>query len=510
MISNTSSDTNEIKIQNPDIKTLEYAEQLGGSPRASTEGGCIHIAAPTSCGHRECLTDDELKAKRARHSLVRVSVLCFFFMCVELAGGYFSNSLAIMTDAAHLLSDLASFIISIVAIFISRKAPTSSYSFGFYRAEILGALISVMLIWLLTIFLITEAIERMKNPSSIDGKMMFIVASLGIIVNIAMGLVLMKSGHGHSHGGIPSSNHNHNDTTNTTVQYVKDTNNHNITITDDNDTKIIKTKDKLTTRIPSTDTLPLTEYSKKVNNTTHISPDNTTVITRLNRTENSPLLDDDINRSRILTNSNTINDNSNKGNTIVDTDMNEINDDNHGHNHSESSYFGDINTNVRAALIHIIGDAQQSAGVLIAASQIWWKPDWLIVDPICTLIFSVIVVFTTTRIFRDGIMVLMEGVPSHLNQNDILNELRSIPGVIRVHDLHIWSLSIGNPALSVHIIVDSVAKENILRISNAILSKRFNINHSTIQIESPNDTITCNTNAPRLCQRNTNYGDMNQ
>ena len=81
-------------------------------------------------------------------------------MVVEIAGGVIANSLAIMSDAAHLLSDLAGFLISLFAIMLARRPATSGLSFGFHRVEILGALVSILLIWILTGVLFIEAIER--------------------------------------------------------------------------------------------------------------------------------------------------------------------------------------------------------------------------------------------------------------------------------------------------------------------------------------------------------------
>ena len=128
------------------------ARQSPALSNADSEEGCPHHAATSSsdCGHDECRTEDEVKSLSARHTLIKVSIFCFAFMCAEIVGGYLANSLAIMTDAAHLLSDLASFLVSIMALVVSQKAPTSALSFGFHRAEILGAVVSVLIIWLLT------------------------------------------------------------------------------------------------------------------------------------------------------------------------------------------------------------------------------------------------------------------------------------------------------------------------------------------------------------------------
>lgn len=100
--------------------------------------------------------------------LFKVSILCIIFMLIELFGGLIAGSLAIMTDAAHLLSDASGFFISIGAIYVSKKKPTFIFNHGFHWAEILGAFGSITLIWFLTIWLIYEAIERVIHPEEIN------------------------------------------------------------------------------------------------------------------------------------------------------------------------------------------------------------------------------------------------------------------------------------------------------------------------------------------------------
>jgi zinc transporter 2 len=121
------------------------------------------------------------------------------FMIVEIIGGIMSGSLAILTDAAHLLSDLAGFAISIVALVIGARAPTNSLTFGYHRAETVGALASVILIWALTIWLIYEAILRIINPPDVEGKLMLIVAVLGLCANMIM-MWMLKDSTTSSHG----------------------------------------------------------------------------------------------------------------------------------------------------------------------------------------------------------------------------------------------------------------------------------------------------------------------
>lgn len=86
--------------------------------------------------------------------------ICFFFMITEVIGGIMSDSLAILTDAAHMLSDVGGFAISMFSIWIGQKKPSQSNSFGYHRAEVLGALASIMIIWAMVIWLALEATDR--------------------------------------------------------------------------------------------------------------------------------------------------------------------------------------------------------------------------------------------------------------------------------------------------------------------------------------------------------------
>lgn len=98
---------------------------------------------------------------KALNKLILVSIVCLIFMIGEFFGGFLANSLAILTDATHLLSDLTGFLISIFSIWIGRKRASITMSYGYHRAEVIGALASVILIWGLTLVLIYEAVIRL-------------------------------------------------------------------------------------------------------------------------------------------------------------------------------------------------------------------------------------------------------------------------------------------------------------------------------------------------------------
>ena len=138
--------------------------------------------------------DSEKQRRKNRVAMVKlftISVICFTFMCIEVVGGYFSGSIAIISDAAHMLSDLAGFLISFFAVILASYPGTLTYSYGFHRAEVLGAIISIIIIWVLLIFIFIEAVKRIINPDfEIDGFVMLVTACAALCFNIIMMLVL--------------------------------------------------------------------------------------------------------------------------------------------------------------------------------------------------------------------------------------------------------------------------------------------------------------------------------
>ena len=120
-------------------------------------------------------------------------------MSVEIVGGYLANSIAIMSDAAHLISDVIGIGFSVVGLIIAQRDATAKYSWGYHRAEVFGALLSIFSIWLITAFLIAEAIKRFKTQPEIVGKTMFTVAIICLIFNLIQ-MQILHSGGEHMHG----------------------------------------------------------------------------------------------------------------------------------------------------------------------------------------------------------------------------------------------------------------------------------------------------------------------
>jgi len=144
---------------------------------------------------------------------------------------------------------------------------------------------------------------------------------------------------------------------------------------------------------------------------------------------------------------------------------------------------GDLN--VRAAWIHMIGDAASCVGIIAGAVVIHYT-GWVRIDPILSIVIGVVIVWTAWDIFKDSLNILLEGLPKGLNLAEVTAGLREIRGVIDVHDLHIWSLGSEARALSCHVLIEDMPPSesgSILREVNHVLCDHFAINHTTIQFE---------------------------
>uniref|UniRef100_A0A672HK56 Probable proton-coupled zinc antiporter SLC30A3 n=1 Tax=Salarias fasciatus TaxID=181472 RepID=A0A672HK56_SALFA len=165
------------------------------------------------CHESESMSGAERDARRrARRKLLFACAVSLVFMTGEVIGGYAAHSLAIMTDAAHLLADFGSINISLFSLWISSRPRTQAMTFGWHRAEILGMLLSIASIWAVTAALVFSAAQRITDDDyEIDSGIMLITSGCAVGVNILMVLILHQSGtsHGHGHGFPTSQHHSH-------------------------------------------------------------------------------------------------------------------------------------------------------------------------------------------------------------------------------------------------------------------------------------------------------------
>ena len=334
-----------------------------------------------------------LENKVAMFKLKIISTVCCSFMIIEFICGYLAGSLAIMSDATHLLSDLAGFLISLFSLIVAMKPADRNFTFGYHRFEVLGALASILIIWGLTVWLLMAAIWRIKHPNPIVGFLMVCIAAGGLLFNIIMNRVLAYN--------------------------------------------------------PVVNSMDSGMGAIKKNSEDEIE---------INNLDNN-------------------NDNNLKESLL---DKNEIGQEELDHNLK-----ADDNPVIRAAYIHILGDMIQSAGVLIAALIIYFfqdtHPGVRIVDPICTFCFAIVVLCTTFPVSRDCFYVLLESTPRDLDIESLYNDLGAIEGVISVHDIHLWNISIGRPSIALHIICEN--PKDTLRIATQTC-KNYGIKPCTIQTET--------------------------
>ncbi len=120
----------------------------------------------------------------APRAVIRALWITLAFMAFEFLGGIYANSLALVSDAFHMLTDVGAMLLTLFALWLSKRPSTPQMSYGYHRAEILGALASGLLIWLISGILIYEAVERLQAPPEIHGKAVFIIASIGLAANL--------------------------------------------------------------------------------------------------------------------------------------------------------------------------------------------------------------------------------------------------------------------------------------------------------------------------------------
>jgi cobalt-zinc-cadmium efflux system protein len=144
----------------------------------------------------------------------------------------------------------------------------------------------------------------------------------------------------------------------------------------------------------------------------------------------------------------------------------------------------DSDLNIRAAFVHMLGDAVSSVGIIIAAIAIHFT-GFAVIDPIVSVLIGVLIVWSAWDIIQESLNVLLEGLPRGMQLNEVTSAMREIDGVIDVHDLHIWSLGSSAHALSCHVLIEDMPPSEskaILQRLNDVLC-RFDIRHSTVQFE---------------------------
>lgn len=143
---------------------------------------------------------------------------------------------------------------------------------------------------------------------------------------------------------------------------------------------------------------------------------------------------------------------------------------------------GDLN--VRAAFWHNLGDAWVSFGVIVTG-LIVGATGWMVVDPIISVGIAMVILGGAWSILRESAVILLEGVPSHLDAARIAQRLREVPGVVNIHDLHVWGLDAHLPSLTCHALIQpETDAQLVFRTVRRFIVREFGIKHMTIQVET--------------------------
>ncbi len=276
-------------------------------------------------------------------------LISLIIFVAELGGGWWTGSLALLSDSAHVLLDVLALLLSYVALRIAALPADDRHTFGWHRLEVLAALANSVTLLAVTAGIFYEAQERLHNPTPIRGGEMMGIAALGLVANLVV--------------------------------------------------------------------------------------------------------------ARLL------------------------------HDHH-----GDLNT--RSAFLHVLGDALASLGV-IAGGVVILLTGWYVVDLLVSVLICLILLAGSWRVLRDSLHILIEGTPEGVTVADVARAMGNVHGVVDVHDLHLWSICSGYPALSAHVLVcnaDGPATQAQLAELKHMLADRFHIHHTTIQFETRNcgqGTVAC-------------------
>jgi len=293
----------------------------------------------TSDHHTHSHGRDLISADQRRLKIVLVAVT--IYCATEFVGGYFTNSLALMTDAVHMLTDIAALALGLLTLWISTRPAKGGKTFGYLRAEILGAFLNGIFLWLLVAFIWIEAAHRLRIPSHVEALPVMGIAVVGLIVNIFSAWMTYDGGGEDGRRGMA----------------------------------------------------------------------------------------------------------------------------------------------VRAAFVHAVSDLIGVAGVFISGAVIYFT-GWSAADSIVSFIIGGLVLYGSWGLIREGIDILMESVPSHIDLDQLREDLLGVQGTAEVHDLHVWCLTSREFALAAHaVIAPDADHDQVLSDMHQLLEGKFKIRHMTVQLE---------------------------
>jgi zinc transporter 1 len=434
-------------------------------------------------------------SRTARIYILLVLDLIFFFL--EIIIGYAVGSLALVADSFHMLNDVVSLVIALYAIKLSaNSAPDTRYSYGWHRAEILAALVNGVFLLALCFSITLEAVQRFfSTPEISNPKLIVVVGSFGLLSNIVGLFLFHEHGHGSHHSAKSSKTPSiHSVTYESTTPVASP-----VTISQS------RAPAHRTERSGSYSSLyghPAATRASFVQTANHIAQSSSPApADRTQKHHSRPSLDPRSPNSSIISNPPYERDATSversipvsapheqtsllQGPPVSYTDSAPTpavwssDESQGGHSHGGSM-------NMKALLLHVLGDALGNVGV-IATGLIIWLTSWTFkyyCDPVISLVITAIIFHSALPLVRSTSFILLQAVPWEVSLEDVRTEILTVEGVLSVHELHIWQLSEIKIIASVH--VTASRKVDFMPVASNIrrILHQHGIHSSTIQPE---------------------------
>ncbi|KAL2834010.1 zinc/cadmium resistance protein [Aspergillus pseudoustus] len=453
--------------------------------------------------------------------IVILLVIDTAFFLLELIAGYSVHSLALVADSFHMLNDVISLIVGLWAVKVANRETSSKmYTYGWQRAETLGALVNGVFLVALCLSIFLEAIQRLVEPQEVKNpKLVCIVGCAGLLSNI-LGLVLFHDhshgGHGHSHG------HSHDIETAEDIETEEHGHSHVASAQSEQSTagniaeptaaysrrRTLDSQHRSSRRY-STPTRGLEDIGGHpasmrqdiiiaANRPQYTDDDDESFESDSGRIDNGPT-----ERSTLLGHKDHAGGYTDENTPVRERPTTAIQDPHETHNHAQpkpkdQKHGHSHDLNMRGVFLHVMGDALGNIGVILSALIIWltdysWR---FYVDPGISLVITVIILLSAIPLCKAASRILLQAVPHGLSIDHIKEDIERLPGVIGSHHLHVWQLSDTKTVASIHIQVDTEIKgegsERYMHLAKQVRQclHAYGIHSSTIQPEFPRDSDT--------------------
>ncbi|GAA6062715.1 hypothetical protein JCM10212_002266 [Sporobolomyces blumeae] len=435
-----------------------------------------------------------MSSKRRAFKLKLLLAIDTAFLFLELGVGTVVGSLALVADSFHMLNDVCSLIVALQALKLAESNESSAkLSYGWQRAEVLGALINGVFLLALCFSIGMEAIARFVNYTEVTNpKLIVAVGTAGLVSNI-VGLFLFHDHGGHSHGG---HSHGGGSKSHSTPKPDSHAHSHDSSSSPHAHSHSHSHSSEPTERTSLLPSSPAGQGpSTSASSSTALDEDD-------DEDDGEDAIEEELFvhpgelRANVLKKAHdagygatTSGPTHKKGQNSLASIEEGHADHGAGHEghgghggHGEAGHDG--NMNMRGVFLHVLGDALGNVGVIAAGLFIWLTDyEWrMYTDPGISLVITVIIFSSALPLVKSASFILLQGVPSSVPLERLRSSIAAVPGVINVHDLHVWSLSESKIVASVHIMVKG---PDLVNVSREIKRRfhRFGIHSSTIQPE---------------------------